>query len=65
MSLGTDVGFRIEVHRGESKISGEYVIEEIPQKPGVDSLCLRRLIFLSNQFLVQSEALVKIGMELV
>ncbi|XP_026468602.1 methyltransferase-like protein 13 [Ctenocephalides felis] len=60
LSLGTDVGFRVEIYRGESKISGEYVIEEIPQQPGVDSISLRRLIFLSNPFLVQSEALVKI-----
>lgn len=39
-------------------MSGDYIIEEIQ---GSDNKTFRRLIFLSNQFVIQSEALVKIG----
>lgn len=59
MSLGTDVGTRETIFHGKSDLSGDYIVEEIK---GVDNKIFRRLIFLSNQFVIQSEALVKVGM---
>ncbi|XP_017469332.1 PREDICTED: methyltransferase-like protein 13 [Rhagoletis zephyria] len=56
LSLGADVGKRETLVSGFSKISGEFRIEEVE---GNDGKVFRRLIFLSNQFVVQSEALVK------
>ncbi|XP_034668300.1 eEF1A lysine and N-terminal methyltransferase homolog [Drosophila subobscura] len=55
LSLGSDVGKRETLISGFSKISGEFRIEEV----AAGGKTLRRLIFLSNQFVVQSEALVK------
>ncbi|XP_001356868.2 eEF1A lysine and N-terminal methyltransferase homolog [Drosophila pseudoobscura] len=55
LSLGSDVGKRETLISGFSKISGEFRIEEVE----AGGKTLRRLIFLSNQFVVQSEALVK------
>ncbi|KAH8279631.1 hypothetical protein KR018_011141 [Drosophila ironensis] len=55
LSLGSDVGKRETLICGFSKISGDFRIEEVE----VNGKTLRRLIFLSNQFVVQSEALVK------
>ena len=43
--------------QGTSKMSGEYIVEDI----AVDKQTFRRLVFLSNQFIVQSEALMKIS----
>ncbi|KAH8400549.1 hypothetical protein KR222_006179 [Zaprionus bogoriensis] len=55
LSLGAEVGHRETLISGFSQISGEFRIEEVE----ADGKTLRRLIFLSNQFVVQSEALVK------
>ncbi|KAH8350772.1 hypothetical protein KR084_011029 [Drosophila pseudotakahashii] len=55
LSLGSDVGKRETLICGFSKISGDFRIEEVE----ANGKTLRRLIFLSNQFVVQSEALVK------
>lgn len=55
LSLGSEVGKRETLISGFSKISGDFRIEEVE----ADGKTLRRLIFLSNQFVVQSEALVK------
>ncbi|ALC40309.1 CG2614 [Drosophila busckii] len=55
LSLGADVGKRETLISGFSKISGDFRIEEVE----ADGKTLRRLIFLSNQFVVQSEALIK------
>ncbi|KAH8325691.1 hypothetical protein KR067_004465 [Drosophila pandora] len=55
LSLGSDVGKRETLICGFSKISGDFRIEEVE----ASGKTLRRLIFLSNQFVVQSEALVK------
>ncbi|XP_017032960.1 eEF1A lysine and N-terminal methyltransferase homolog [Drosophila kikkawai] len=55
LSLGSDVGKRETLICGFSKISGDFRIEEVE----ANDKTLRRLIFLSNQFVVQSEALVK------
>ncbi|XP_011210039.2 eEF1A lysine and N-terminal methyltransferase homolog [Bactrocera dorsalis] len=56
LSLGADVGKRETLVSGFSQISGDFRIEEVE---GNDGKIFRRLIFLSNQFVVQSEALVK------
>ncbi|EDW13508.1 eEF1A lysine and N-terminal methyltransferase homolog [Drosophila mojavensis] len=55
LSLGSEVGKRETLICGFSKLSGDFRIEEVE----VDGKTLRRLIFLKNQFVVQSEALVK------
>lgn len=59
LSLGSDVGKRETIFQGKSNLSGDYIVEEVT---GQDNKIFRRLIFLSNQFVIQSEALVKIGM---
>ncbi|RWS13918.1 methyltransferase-like protein 13 isoform X1 [Dinothrombium tinctorium] len=51
LSLGEDVGKRIIKHKGKSEMSGDYVIEDVYSADGV----FRRLIFLSNEYVVQSE----------
>uniref|UniRef100_A0A1B6D8N5 Methyltransferase type 11 domain-containing protein n=1 Tax=Clastoptera arizonana TaxID=38151 RepID=A0A1B6D8N5_9HEMI len=56
LSVGSDIGNCKEIARGESKMSGGYVIEEIEDS---DKNILRRLIFLSNQNCIQSEAKLK------
>lgn len=58
LSLGSDVGVRETIFQGKSELSGDYIVEEIK---GSDNKIFRRLIFLSNQFVIQSEALVKVG----
>lgn len=52
LSIGSDVGRRVKVHEGSSKLSGDYVVEDVD----VEGHTHRRLVFLDNQFLVQSEA---------
>lgn len=56
LSLGEDVGERTILHRGSSKFSGDFVVEDVTTEQGET---LRRLIFLDNQLVIQSEALVK------
>nr|XP_056700690.1 eEF1A lysine and N-terminal methyltransferase [Euleptes europaea] len=53
LSVGGDIGIRTVQHRGTSSLSGEYVIEDVK---GDDSRYFRRLVFLSNRNVVQSEA---------
>lgn len=55
LSLGSDVGRRVKVFEGSSQISGDFVVEDVD----VDDSTHRRLVFLDNQFLVQSEAKLK------
>ncbi|KAM7351156.1 eEF1A lysine and N-terminal methyltransferase homolog [Cochliomyia hominivorax] len=57
LSLGSDVGKRETLVSGFSKISGDFRIEEVE---GTHGKLFRRLIFLNNQFVIQSEAVVKI-----
>ncbi|GAB0099541.1 methyltransferase-like protein 13 [Sergentomyia squamirostris] len=57
LSLGADLGTRELIHKGKSDCSGEYIIEDVA---GDNNKILRKLIFLSNQFVIQSEAQVKI-----
>ncbi|XP_074523549.1 eEF1A lysine and N-terminal methyltransferase [Halichoeres trimaculatus] len=52
LSVGGDLGWREEVSRGLSELSGEYCVENVR---GEDGELYRRLVFLSNAALVQSE----------
>ena len=51
---GGDIGYRRIVHRGTSKLSGEFYVEDV--RLGTDKQLLRRLVFMSNEAAVQSEA---------
>nr|XP_046246565.1 eEF1A lysine and N-terminal methyltransferase isoform X2 [Scatophagus argus] len=53
LSVGGDLGWREEVSRGVSELSGEYCVENVK---GEDGELYRRLIFLSNSALIQSES---------
>ena len=56
LSLGADVNQRREVYRGVTDSTGEYVIEEVDEEENGKITTLRRLIFLSNPNVIQSEA---------
>ncbi|XP_052869335.1 eEF1A lysine and N-terminal methyltransferase homolog [Anopheles cruzii] len=58
LSIGAEVGRRETIHAGHSALSGEYVVEEII---GDNGKMLRRLIFLANQSVVQSEATLRMS----
>ncbi|KAM9848552.1 eEF1A lysine and N-terminal methyltransferase [Aulostomus maculatus] len=53
LSVGGDLGWREELSRGTSQLSGEYCVENVR---GEDGELYRRLVFLSNTALVQSES---------
>lgn len=53
LSVGGNLGWREEVGRGVSELSGEYLVENVR---GEDGELYRRLIFLSNTATVQSES---------
>ncbi|KAM9327258.1 eEF1A lysine and N-terminal methyltransferase [Gastrophryne carolinensis] len=53
LSAGGDIGTRTIQYRGRSEFSGDYVVEDAQ---GDGTSYFRRLIFLSNQNVVQSEA---------
>uniref|UniRef100_A0A8C0C303 eEF1A lysine and N-terminal methyltransferase n=1 Tax=Balaenoptera musculus TaxID=9771 RepID=A0A8C0C303_BALMU len=53
LSVGGDIGVRTVQHQDCSPLSGDYVIEDVQ---GDDRHYFRRLIFLSNRNVVQSEA---------
>ncbi|XP_005867715.1 PREDICTED: methyltransferase-like protein 13 [Myotis brandtii] len=53
LSVGGDIGVRTIQHQDCSPLSGDYVIEDVQ---GDDKCYFRRLIFLSNRNVVQSEA---------
>lgn len=53
LSVGGNLGWREEVSRGVSELSGEYLVENVR---GEDGEVYRRLIFLSNPVIVQSES---------
>ncbi|XP_012171376.2 eEF1A lysine and N-terminal methyltransferase homolog [Bombus terrestris] len=55
LSLGSDVGVRTICFEGKSNLSGPFVVEEIER----DGSEFRRLIFLNNPYVVQSEARLK------
>lgn len=56
LSLASSVGKRTVCHEGNSKFSGQFVVEEVEDDEG---FFYRRLIFLNNQFVIQSEAKLK------
>lgn len=56
--MGNDVGTREVMYKGKSAMSGEYVVEDVK---GEDDEIFRRLIFMSNQSVIQSEAQIKFG----
>ncbi|XP_058120843.1 eEF1A lysine and N-terminal methyltransferase homolog [Anopheles ziemanni] len=58
LSIGAEVGRRETIHTGRSEHSGEYLVEEIV---GDNGRTFRRLIFLANQSVVQSEAALKMA----
>uniref|UniRef100_A0A673U721 eEF1A lysine and N-terminal methyltransferase n=1 Tax=Suricata suricatta TaxID=37032 RepID=A0A673U721_SURSU len=53
LSVGGDIGVRTVQHQACSPLSGNYVVEDVQ---GDDRRYFRRLIFLSNRNVVQSEA---------
>lgn len=53
LSVGGDLGWREEVNRGASELSGEYCVENVK---GEDGVLYRRLVFLSNTAIIQSES---------
>lgn len=55
LSLGQDIGKRDIKFKGQSKMSGDYVIEDVE----AESHVYRRLIFTSTPMIVQSEARLK------
>ncbi|XP_055375770.1 eEF1A lysine and N-terminal methyltransferase homolog [Condylostylus longicornis] len=56
LSVGPDVGKRELVAKGNSQFSGEYRIEDVEYEGGK---IYRRLVFMSNQNVIQSEALIQ------
>ncbi|XP_073827007.1 eEF1A lysine and N-terminal methyltransferase homolog isoform X2 [Musca autumnalis] len=56
LSIGADMGTRTTLYKGTSDISGDFLVEEVK---GSDDKTFRRLIFMNNQAVVQSEALIK------
>lgn len=61
MSLGAQVNQRKEIYRAASESTGDYVIEEVEEENDGKPVILRRLIFLSNPNVIQSEARMKNG----
>lgn len=57
LTLGDGVGRRKTVHRSTSELSGELIVEEVD----VDGDTFRRLVFMNNQAVVQSEVKLKSG----
>lgn len=53
LSVGGDIGVRTVRHCDTSPLSGEFVVEDVK---GDDACYFRRLVFLSNRNVVQSEA---------
>lgn len=53
MSIGSNIGQRTLCYSGKSETSGDYIIEDVQ---GEGEQMFRRLVFLSNQYVIQSEA---------
>ena len=56
LSVGQEVGTRTERCRGQSALSGEYVVEDVE----VDGDLVRRLIFLDRPHVSQTEARLRV-----
>jgi len=57
LSLGDHVGMRITCYEGKSDISGSFVVEDVKNEDHE----FRRLVFLDNPYVIQSEARLKEG----
>ena len=58
LTISEDIGFRDTLYRGHSKMSGDYIVEEVNgDEPGIRN---RRLVFFSNVGAIQSEARVSV-----
>eukprot|EP00943_MAST-04B_sp_MAST-4B-sp1_P001663 g1663.t1 len=58
LTISEDIGFRDTLYRGHSKMSGDYIVEEVNgDEPGLRN---RRLVFFSNVGAIQSEARVSV-----
>lgn len=57
LTLGNDVGKREIVYEGHSEMSGPFVIEDVEDECGTH----RKIIFLSNPFVTQSESRLKLS----
>lgn len=55
LSLGADVEVRTTCYEGKSDISGPFIVEEVKKDDGQ----FRRLVFLNNPYVIQSEARLK------
>ena len=53
LSVGGELGWREVVSRGVSELSGEFTVEDVR---GEDGELYRRLVFLKNAGLIQSES---------
>ena len=53
LSIGEDLGNRVVLHEANSILSGDYVVEDVDGDSGEK---FRRLIFLNNKNVIQSEA---------
>ena len=62
LSIGEDLGSRVVLHEGNSELSGDFVVEDVDGDGGHQ---YRRLVFLSNRNVVQSEARLVAGINLV
>lgn len=62
LSIGEDLGNRVVLHEGNSELSGDFVVEDVDGDGGHK---YRRLIFLSNRNVVQSEARLVAGINMV
>ena len=60
LSLGDSINLRTIRDRGRSDLSGEYVVEEVDR----DGEIFRRLVFIGNRNMVQSEVRLTRGMHL-
>ncbi|XP_077986921.1 eEF1A lysine and N-terminal methyltransferase-like [Glandiceps talaboti] len=56
LSVGNDIGKRIIHYQGHSALSGDFIVEDVESS---DKCLYRRLIFHSNQNVIQSEAKLK------
>lgn len=57
VTVGDDLGSREAVYKGSSSFSGEFIVEDV----SIENDRFRRLIFLNNQAVIQSEAKLKCG----
>ena len=58
LSIGDEITKRTILYKGNSELSGEFVVEDVTVDPDI----FRRLIYMSNKNAIQSEARLFIGM---